>query len=208
MDDSLYTGFVRRRRYLIAISVSVALVKYLGLTLPEIDVLGNKAIVHHPERVIQLGYVLWLIAFWVYVQWFNDYGAWLKSVAAYNETRQELLLRAMKTDNPAPSDLVERLRRETPAQGVLYKVTPANVFLDPDRGDRVYYQVQGWQRLEPTGLQSVGGSAHFERDIPRGVLWSRNCLALLIVVTAKRYFSEFYAPFLVALLPLVSLLER
>jgi hypothetical protein len=54
MEDSLYNGFVRRRRYLIAISLSVALVKYLGLTLPEIDVLGNKATVHHPERMFRL----------------------------------------------------------------------------------------------------------------------------------------------------------
>jgi len=46
-DDSLYTGLVRRRRYLIVISVTVALVKYLGLSFPEVDVLGNKAEVHH-----------------------------------------------------------------------------------------------------------------------------------------------------------------
>jgi hypothetical protein len=114
MEDLLYSGFVRRRRYLIAISVSVALVKYLGLELPEIDVLGNKAVVHHPERVIQVGYVLWIIALWVYVQWFNDYGAGLKSRAAYNEKRQELLLRAMQTDEPPPAGLVEKLTKETP----------------------------------------------------------------------------------------------
>jgi len=73
--------------------------------------------------------VLWVIALWVYVQWFNDYGAWLKSLAAYNETRQGLLIRAMQTDDAPPTDLIEKLAKETPAEGVCYKATPVNVFL-------------------------------------------------------------------------------
>ena len=203
-DDSLYTGLVRRRRYLIVISVTVALVKYLGLTFPEVDVLGNKAEVHHPERVIQLGYVLWAISICTYIQWFNDYGAWLKCVVAYNDTRNRLLLRAMRTDEAPPDALVEKLRAATPVKDAAYRVTPRNVLSAPGRPDRVYYELQGWQRLEPTGEQSVGGSTYFERDIPKWILWSRNFLAILVVVAAKRYFSEFYAPFFVALLPIVS----
>jgi len=40
-DDSLETGFVRRKRFLIATSLVLAAAGYLGLTIDEVNVLGK-----------------------------------------------------------------------------------------------------------------------------------------------------------------------
>jgi hypothetical protein len=43
---------------------------------------------------------------------------------------------------------------------------------------------------------------HFDAPISKYIISSRSVLAFALVVAAKRYFSEYFAPFLIALLPL------
>jgi hypothetical protein len=86
-DDPLYLGFTRRRRFLVTVSLALAAAGFLGLRIAEIDIVGNRATVGNPERIVLLGYLVWLWALWTYIQWFNDYGAWQKTRTAFVEIR-------------------------------------------------------------------------------------------------------------------------
>jgi hypothetical protein len=76
--DKLHAGFVRNRRFLIAVSFALAAFHVLGLKFSQITHLGNTATLLHPERVELLGWCIWAWAFVQYVQWFRDVGAWIE----------------------------------------------------------------------------------------------------------------------------------
>jgi hypothetical protein len=160
-EELLHAGFVRRRRFLIVVSVSLALADYLGLQFDKVDVLGNSAIVHNSTGVMTIGRIVWILAFIVYVQWFNDVGAWAKTKGAYSGTRNRLLMRAMR-EMPVPPALADKVRTATtPALATAWRnlwgegegeprisirAQPAAV----TSGLRMYYEVMAWIPM-PTG---------------------------------------------------------
>jgi hypothetical protein len=210
-EEPLHAGFVRRRRFLIVVSVALALADYLGLQFDKVDVLGNSATVHNPAGVMTIGRIVWILAFIVYVQWFNDVGAWAKTKAAYSSTRNGLLMRAMRA-MPVPPALADKVRTATAEalatawrnQGsegeprVSIRAQPVGVML----GLRMYYEVHAWIPMPTGGEQGIGSTEHFDAPISKYVMISRSVLTFALVVAAKRYFSEYFAPFLIALLPL------
>lgn len=57
----------------------------------------------------------------------------------------------------------------------------------------------------PLGFESVGSSVHFVVPIPRHVIWSRTFLAIVRILVVSRYFSEFYMPIAISVLPVLLL---
>jgi hypothetical protein len=71
MDED---GFVRQRRNLIAISLLLAFTQGTGLTLTELNILGNKAILERQLAVEPIFWIAWGYLFLRYWQAFVEYG--------------------------------------------------------------------------------------------------------------------------------------
>ena len=214
-DDPIEAGFVRRRRFLIVTSLALAAAGYLGLTIHEVSVLGNTADVGHPERVLLVGYLVWAWALWTYTQWFRDCGAWAKTHGKFVELRDNLLRQTLADVRPADAQL-EAFRTTTMAAAVgsRDRLGPIQERLEFSTSPRVIRRGRDG-RLEslcvmqasyptfPEGTQSLGNPDYFLVPINRALEWRESVWALFALVNSTRYFSEYFAPFVFAVLPLI-----
>jgi len=216
-DDPLYAGFVRRRRFLIAVSLALAAASYLGLRIDEVNVLGNRANVGHPELLSGVGAVVWLWAVWSYVQWFHDFKAWQQTQTAVVAKRNQYLLRALRSPRAPPGQLnhFTEVRRQAvnllPAregmtaspENVFVTTQVDNIFANQNPGSKLLAScsLRAWLPLSPTGAESIGQAEAFTLEIGKWLHRACAARALAYVVVRTRYFSEFYAPFAVAAAP-------
>src|SRR4051812_14341102 len=85
-NDKLYDGFAKNRRFLIVVSLALSCLGALGLHVGEVDVLGNKASITHPEHLTYLAVAVWLWAYMQYIFWFRDIEAVEMFKKAISET--------------------------------------------------------------------------------------------------------------------------
>jgi hypothetical protein len=217
---SLYAGFVRQRRFLIVVSLALAAAGYLGLTLDKVDVLGNSAIIGRPDRVLWLGYICWGWALLRYIQWFNDCGAWAETKSAHVEAYQ-ILIRRHAESADIPRHAIDEATAKTVVMLTVKDPVPPMIFRSETSQIR-------WLRRQPGQLgQPVAAdlfavayipvSPYDEQAMARGsyridlnqvrmkTLWLR---ASLQVALTKRHFLEYFAPYVIALLPLLALIFR
>jgi hypothetical protein len=220
-DDPLYLGFTRRRRFLVGVSLALAAAGFLGLRIEEVDVLGNKAHVGDPARIVLVGYLVWLWALWTYIQWFNDYGAWDKTKAAFVKVRDRLLLNSLGTIEAEP-DLLARYRdpllksaatsftadNKPLAEQLTFKVRADSIQRDHNYKMVAVCSLQCWLPLFPAGYQNHGQPELFTVPITfRGYMVSA-IRASIEIILGTRYFTEYFAPFLIAIAPLVLIAMR
>jgi hypothetical protein len=217
-DDPVETGFVRRRRFLIATSLTLAAAGYLGLQLPEINVLGNRLPVGHPERVLIIGYLVWAWALWTYTQWFRDCGAWTRTRSMFVQLRDEKLRRALAGARP-PDESFGAFRTNRTAEatnsrhqdslGLVFKrlefsSRPDGIQRNPDGRLEAVCVMEAKYRTFPGGFQAFGNPELFVVSIPRALEWRVSGRALWSLVNSTRYFSEYFAPYIFSALPLIA----
>ena len=214
--ESVYQGFVRQRRFLVGISLALAAAGYLGLSIKTVSVLGNAVEVAHPERVAGFAYIVWLWAIWRYVQWFVDCGAWQDTQQGFASTLERMLQLAMRSRAPAiPTGAqveIEGLatrffkQHNVAAQPRLtYEAVPECTKHLDGKPVSMTFLLTGHIR-EGEHISTVFGPVRMQVDIPTGVLRTRRVLAWLLVPLGRRYFSEYFAPFVIALFPLLPLI--
>jgi hypothetical protein len=218
-DEQLATGFVRRRRFLIATSLALAATGYLGLRIDEVNVLGNKASVEYPERVLVFGYLVWAWALWTYIQWFRDYGAWERTRGMFLQIRDGMLRKALAGVR-APDVQFQNFRTNRTEQANRTQTSDQLGFVSerlkfaarPDgiqRGHNGRLEaicvIEAWHSVFPKGTQSYGNPDFFLTPISRALKWRVSGRALLSLVNSTRYFSEYFAPYIFAVLPIVVL---
>jgi hypothetical protein len=217
MDDSAYEGFTKRRRFLVGVSLGLAAAGFLGLRIEEISIVGNKAIVGNPANVAILGYLVWLWALVTYVQWFNDYGAWERTRSAFISRRDKLLIKAISKSeantprletykvpirsNAAQSSnslgpLCDQLRFDVRADGI-----------GVDRSNQLVAicVMQAWLPTGPTGWQNYLNNEYYSVPVGTFLLITRSIRAIFELTLSTRYFTEYFAPFLIAVAPLLTL---
>ena len=216
MDDSAYEGFTKRRRFLIGVSLGLAAAGFLGLRIEEINVVGNKAAVGNPANVAILGYVVWLWALATYVQWFNDYGAWERTRSAFIVRRDNLLRKAIDKSE-ANTPRLEEFRAPIKAmaassansRGLLVDQLRFDMRADAIQRDRSDHLVavcvmRAWLPTDPNGWADYGSASYYNVPIGRVNLIAKSIRATLALVISTRYLTEYFAPFLIAAIPLLS----
>jgi hypothetical protein len=217
-DDPLYLGFTRRRRFLVGVSLALAAASFLALRIDEVNVLGNKATVGNSGRVILLGYLVWLWALWTYIQWFNDYGAWQKTAAMYVNIRDQLLIKSLGDIEVDPERL-DRVRSPAvlaagtnlafngqPLVGQLtFETRAEKIFRDKESKLAAVCVVRCWQPSFPSGRQNFSSVEQFFVPIKFSMHATQAIRAIARLIITTRYFTEYLAPFLIALAPWVPL---
>jgi hypothetical protein len=220
-DDPLYLGFTRRRQFLVAVSLALAAAGFLGLRIEEIDVVGNKAIVGNPGRIIFLGYLVWLWALWTYKQWFNDYRAWQKTRSAFIEIRDRRLIKSLGKIEADPERLKTikgpmiqaAVSKFAPDGGrladqLVFEVQAESIYRDKNNKLGAVCMVMCWQPSFPTGYQGFGQSDRYSIPIKSSTHAVEASRAFVELVLSTRYITEYFAPFLIALLPLFAVAVR
>jgi hypothetical protein len=216
-NDPLYLGFTRRRRFLVGVSLALATAGFLGLRIEEVDVLGNKAQVGDPDRILLVGYLVWLWALWTYIQWFNDYGAWEKTKAAFVEARDRLLLKMLGTVEAEPDRLTNYrdpiLKAAANSFTADHKPLAEQLFftaragsVQRNRNDEliIVCSLQCWLPLFPSGEQNHGSPDLYTVPVKTRAYVMSAVRASVELILSTRYFTEYFAPFLIAVAPRFS----
>jgi len=217
-EDWIRTGFIRQRRNLIVVSLTLLFVEVSGLSVRTLNVFGNQLAIQNPDIVtwaLWVAYVYWL---WRYYGYFHDLGD--KGLGAAVDARL--------------SDLVDRWsKRKFESDGAWRAELgkKADDQLAKDRSDDADLQstvsaTHDWQLLNvnPTSMRKM-------REIPVQMLLglfvahssirtqvaatnskfniggfdavALNARAWLYMLTHTRIFSEYCLPYLIASTPLL-----
>jgi hypothetical protein len=214
-DEQIRAGFIRNRRFLIAVSVGLACFDLLGLRFPEVTILGNTATVQHPERITGLAWIVWGWAFAQYVVWFRDVGAWNEFWGAVIHDCEQSLCRRIEAE-PVPEWLANQLRSELENRlgsaergDVKFVVRFADITGDGKQIERAaQVMCEAHARLAANQYDEVTGSTRFERLIDARE-WRRHMIAAVVgVLLTRRFVVEYFAPFLIGLVPIGMALLR
>jgi hypothetical protein len=207
-SEQLNAGFVRNRRFLIVVSIALACANVLGLRFTQLNILGNVASINNPERVALLGWAVWAWAVAQYCVWYKDIGAWRAFRQAIIDDCEQKLGRRVATEK-IPDWVKETLRKEvTPqapaelANAVRYTAVFQGMHGDGKTLARAADIVASAHIRLPDQRGEVSGQKlRFEREIQPNE-W-RRCLAnsTVNVLLTRRFALEYFAPFLIALLP-------
>jgi hypothetical protein len=211
MDD---LSFIRRRRLLIILSIALWASTYVGLTFTTVSVLGNSANIGDPKKVEYLAYGFWLFALASYAQSFHAIGAWKRITNAYITARNERILRAMRNAEPPPEkraafESAERARcgNQTGPDGVLmserllFGHQPETVAKDHDGKWKARVALQAFLPIFMGGMSNYGNRDFFDVEIPRVTRAWCAVKAMTYIVARAPYFTDYLAPFVIALLP-------
>ena len=208
-------GFVRNRRFLIAVSVGLATFNVLGLHFDQISILGSTASVQHPERIAFLAWIVWAWALAQYIVWFRDLGALSEFRAAVCDDCALYIGKRAETDR-LPDWLANQLRDELAqklqtARDVL-KIAYVPKFVDVTGDARVLGRtanilVTALARTANNYTESTG-ALRYERPISASEWRWAMARAWVQVLVTRRFTLEYFAPFPIALLPLVMALLR
>jgi hypothetical protein len=208
----IQAGFTRARRFLIAISLAISLTKMLAIPFTQINILGNVATIPHPEQV---GWIFWIAWFWAiyqYLVWLKDAGAWGEFRAAVNDACAKHLGEAA-----AKIPMPERLRNELKANlfGKLGSAQGISPSADVKFCQRFYSFVgdgknkprvanvvaDAFIRLADQRGEATAGETRYEVEISEDEWRRRNWDKTIKVLLTSRFIPEYFAPFVIGLLP-------
>jgi hypothetical protein len=202
VEEHIRAGFTRSRRFLVAISLGLTLFYAVGLKVNHVSILGNDAEIERPEAVQWLVWIVWAWALAQYVVWFHDVEAWSEFQAAARARAVRTLAEDL-TRHPLPEWLQQSLHTDV-----------TNRSGEPIAG---YTASQQFVRLRPDGKADIEGSAiaylsnekgevtagpvRFVREVDLQTWRSNRRVAYIYVMVTSRYFVEYFAPFVIAAIP-------
>ncbi len=207
MSEHIRTGFVRARRFLIAVSLALACFNVLGLTFSQVSIFGNTATIKHPEHVNILIWVAWMWAVVQYAVWFRDVGASKEFLEAITgDCIQRLGNKASMEpvpewlQNQLAAELKNRLPKTSHAD-IHYIVKSIGINGDGRKIDRALQMTGEAHTRLPNDYLETAGPIRFERPISRREWRGHIVTAVALVLLTRRFFLEYFAPFVIAVLP-------
>jgi hypothetical protein len=209
-QDKLHAGFVRNRRFFIAVSFALAAVIVLNLQFTQVNILGNSAVIKRPERVFFVCWVIWAWAFWQYVVWFRDVKGWTEFLAAIAEDTGLGLGRGAAATGSNPdwviADLLQRLARHNLSDQLMMTVQYSREFMnitgDGKSADRVAnVGVTAYVRLSDKRGEAREGPIRIEEVLSPTQWRVHFVIHGMKVLFTRRFVPEYFAPFIIGLLP-------
>jgi hypothetical protein len=212
-NNHVHAGFVRNRRFLVAVSVGLACVKLLDLNFTQVSVLGNQAVIHNQALV---GVLEWILLGWAlaqYTVWFNDVGAARELREAITDHCERSLGERVARE-PIPKrikaaafqDLVnqEPAVAALPAEQLKFQPTYKEMHGDGLNRDRAAdIEAVAFFRLPEQRGEFHSARHRFERVITPEEWDSQWKVSRRAVLFRSRFLLEYFAPFCLALLPIV-----
>ncbi|HWG75567.1 MAG TPA: hypothetical protein VN660_02105 [Steroidobacteraceae bacterium] len=208
-EDRVHAGFVRYRRFLIAISIALACLDVLGLKINQLTLLGNTAPIAHPERVAMLAWIVWAWALLQYLVWFHDVEAWRdfkQAIVKDCETR----LGNRLAGEAIPMWLKGQLRAEFASrhaspdrlENIRYVTAYSAVHGDGIRRERAAdILATAYIRLPDHKGEDQTSQVRFEREILTKEWRNQYIISLLRILITSRFIPEYFAPFAIAFVP-------
>ena len=210
-NEHIRAGFVRNRRFLIAVSIALACFNVLGMRFTELTIVGNTATIDHPEYVTPLAWIVWGWAFAQYIVWYRDVGAWREFRQAIVHNCEQRLGRKVATE-PIPqwltTQLLNELRPSLPSGPTLPDIRIIAEFSrihgDGERVERAAdIEASAYARLPEQRGEARVGPVRFEREIGASE-WREYMVASSVwVFLTRRFTLEYFAPFLIGAMPVV-----
>jgi hypothetical protein len=214
LDQHIHAGFVRNRRFLIAVSVGLACVNVLGLTFKRVNILGNEADIANSGSVYLLAWIVWGWAYAQYVVWFIDVHAWPDFLRAVNaHCRGTLGHKATTADPPAWAS--EQVRESlVPQLGQALVSGPDTIIRymrvyagNPDEERRrdprtvnIHLRASVLLR-DRRGYVDSPATVRYEVPVAESE-WTRQIwLSTLWMIVTRRFTLEYFAPFAIGLTP-------
>jgi hypothetical protein len=214
LDQNVTAGFVRNRRFLIAVSVGLACVNVLSLTFTKVNILGNEADITNPGSVYLLAWIVWGWAYAQYVVWFIDVGAWsdfLRAVTAH--CRGTLGHKATTADPPewaseqVRDSLVPQLGQALvsgPDTEIRYTRTYAGNPYEEHRRDPRTVNIHLTASVllrDRRGYVDSPNTIRYEVPVTESE-WTRQIwLSAVWILLTRRFTLEYFAPFAIGLIP-------
>src|SRR3990172_4553469 len=201
-SSAIRDGFVRQRRNLIGISVALFLYKKLGLVIDGINILGNTARIRDPSGVTLLLWLAWAYFFVRYYQYFRDLPD--KGSSSAYHTHVHRLARHLAQEKITRSVRArEELAGKTP-HVTFKKIDVYRAYTRPwefslwelEVEADVAYECEGGVEARSLGKQKLNLSWR-EMAVPK-------VKAILHVGLNTHFVTEYYLPFLIALVPVAS----
>ena len=213
-SDQIHAGFVRNRRFLVAVSIGLACVKLLDLHFTKVNVLGNEAGINNQAFVGVLEWILWLWALAQYTVWFNDVGAATALRQAISDHCERSLGERVAAE-PIPqwtkADTANELRnrnavfRGLPDDAFKYQATYMQTHGDGKALDRAAdIQVVAVMRLPDQRGEDRSAARRFERVITADEWNSQWAVSRRHMLLHSRFLLEYFAPFAIAALPVLA----
>lgn len=200
MTDYVREGFVRQRRNLMMMSVTLLLVESAGIKVSELNLLGNKLLIESPGLVnvgLWIALLYWIYRHYVYFHDIGDKGFVNKYRSRIMDLVYAIALKQLKRDKEKMAPLV--------AQG------KTSLRLG---GDNSFYQRSLWRcEIKLHVIATTPGVddqnskwLHFDHYVvsSRIPLAAAHLRAWLHVLTRTHLFSEYLLPFAVASLPVAN----
>jgi len=200
MAEEIKQGFIRQRRNLILISLILLFVEVAEVSFNKINLLGNELTISNPDVVtysLWVAFIYWLIR---YYQYFNDMpekGIHSAVISRMNKLVPLVAVEKYKKDAdlsaifPDIDGAPEITLREAVVRTRTNKYWELGVSIDAAIGDGD--NKHGHTNIG-IGVQLVNEQ---ELRVPRIKAW-------LSVIFTTRLFSEYFLPFLIAVITIVS----
>lgn len=214
-EGPIYSGFIRKQRFLIAVSIALTCINLLGLTFETINVLGNSARITHPEYAIKILWIFWALAYVQYVVWFRDAKLWHLFIGTISSDAEASLGRKIvKEDVPiwAKNQLESGIRPQLPPDtNSKISYVPKFCRVHGDGNDRkrsADLEVVAYAWLPHQKGEVSNGPLRYEREIESSE-WTKTFFkAAVIVLLTRRFTLEYFLPFVVGIFPVVVWLIR
>jgi hypothetical protein len=209
--DQIHAGFVRNRRFLVAVSIGLSCVKLLDLHFTKVSVLGNEAEIHNPSYVSILEWVVWGWALAQYSVWFNDIGAARQLRQAIVDDCEQTLGERVETE-PIPqktkTSLAGEIRnRHRPLSDDQFKYVAryARMHGDGKHIERAAdIEAIAVVRLPDQDGEDRAGPNRFERVISPEEWDEQWKVSRRTVLLRSRFLLEYFAPYMIAVFPLMA----
>jgi len=195
-DDADYIrrGFVAERRSLLVVSFILFFYRQAGLRIDEINVFGNKVSLDSPWWTAFALWVLWvyfLLRFYQYFRSISDKGFW----TAYEEQMKKLVTRS------ALKQFKKDFSTEKGSKYEFYEIRDHSFPMTHPKYWTVKFEVPITQKDE-TGTITAFSQRHEEDFTSTELLWIK-MRAAMHVLASTHVATEYFLPFLLALLPLL-----
>lgn len=207
----VHAGFVRNRRFLIAVSIGLACVKWLDLHFTKISILGNEAEIQNQALVSILEWTVWAWACLQYVVWFNDVGAAAKlrrAIVAECERRLGQVVEKEPLPDWVLAHTTEEIRNRQPVLPPLtndkfrYEATYTGMHGSSEKIADI--QVVAVTRVPDQFYEERSSALRFERVITAEEWKNQWRMSQRHVLLTRRFVLEYFAPFVIALLPVLA----
>jgi len=211
--DHVHAGFVRNRRFLVAVSVGLACVQLLDLNFTQVSVLGNQALIHNQALVGVLEWILLVWALAQYTVWFNDVGAARELRQAISDHCERSLGERVARE-PIPdwtrNDVINHLKsnqsvaQALPEDQLKFRASYMQMHGDGKIIERAAdIEVMAILRLPHQRGEVQSPKWRFERVITADEWDNQWKVSRRAVLIRSRFIPEYFAPFALALVPVV-----